>query len=182
MARVPYVTREDLDVEGQQIYDRIRLDRNIAEVELQVRVLLHNPLATSYLTSLGALLRFHSSMPDNLKELTIILVAREWDSELEWTGHAPLAARAGVSDASIESVRTRRDSVELTGQEAIIARFVHEMVQNKQVSDATFNAARNLLGDRGAVDLSLTVAYYSAISLAQIALRPELEPGSVSTL
>ena len=34
-------------------------------------------------------------MPEHLKELAIILVAREWNSALEWTGHAVLAARAG---------------------------------------------------------------------------------------
>ena len=88
MARVPYVKREDLDAEGQEIYDRIRRDRNAPEVGLQFRALLHNPKATGHLTSLGAQLRFQSAMPENLKELAIILVAREWNSAIEWTGHA----------------------------------------------------------------------------------------------
>jgi hypothetical protein len=58
MARVPYVERDDLDAEGQEIYDRIRRDRNAPEVGLQFRALLHNPKAAGYLTSLGAQLRF----------------------------------------------------------------------------------------------------------------------------
>jgi 4-carboxymuconolactone decarboxylase len=106
MARVPYVTRDELDTEGQEIYDRIRRDRNAPEVGLQFRALLHSPKATGYLTSLGAQLRFQSAMPESLKELAIILVAREWNSALEWTGHAVLAARAGVSAESIEAIRT----------------------------------------------------------------------------
>ena len=97
MARVPYVTRDELDAEGQEIYDRIRRDRNAPEVGLQFRALLHSPKATGYLTSLGAQLRFQSAMPENLKELAIILIAREWNSAIEWTGHAVLAAHAGVS-------------------------------------------------------------------------------------
>ena len=32
MARVPYVSRDEMDAEGQQIYDTIREDRNAAEV------------------------------------------------------------------------------------------------------------------------------------------------------
>ena len=88
---------------------------------------------------------------------------------------------AGVSDASIESIRTRR--VEgLTEQETSIARFVHEMLQDKEVSDKTYSAVQSMLGDRGAVDLTLTVAYYSALALAQIALQLEMEPGRASTL
>ena len=182
MARVPYVNRDDLDADGQQIYDRIRQDRNTDEVGLQFRALLNSPQAAGHLTSMGAQLRFDSTLPENLKELAIILVAREWNSGIEWTGHAVLAARAGVSDASIESIRTRKTSEVLTGQEATIARFVHEMIQDKDVSDATYDAAESIVGQRGVVDLTLTVACYSALALAQIALKLEMEPGRVSTL
>src|SRR3954467_9991416 len=106
MARVPYVKREELDAEGQQIYDTIRRDRNAPEVGLQFRALLHRPKPAGYLTSMGAQLRFHSAMPENLKELAIICIARELQSDIEWTAHAALAAKAGVSEATIEAIRT----------------------------------------------------------------------------
>ncbi|WP_089937172.1 hypothetical protein [Candidatus Entotheonella palauensis] len=51
MVRVPYVSRDELDADGQAIYDRIREDRNAPEVGLQFRALLHRPKATGYLTS-----------------------------------------------------------------------------------------------------------------------------------
>lgn len=181
MVRVPYVTREELDSEGQEIYDTIRRDRNTPEVGLQFRALLNNPKAAGYLTSMGASLRFQSTVPDNLKELAIILTAREWNSDIEWTGHAVAAARAGVSDQSIESIRTYKTDA-LTGDEAAVARFVHEMIRDKAVSDGTYSAVKAILGDRGAVDLTLTVSYYSALALAQIALQLEMEAGRVSTL
>ena len=182
MVRVPYVNREDMDAEGQKIYDQIRQDRNSAEVGLQFRAMLNNPKAAGYLTSMGAELRFENSMPDGLKELAIISVARELDSGIEWTGHAVLAARAGISDASIESVRTRKTADVLTGQEAMVAKFVQELVADKNVSDDTFAAVHGEFGDRGVVDLTLTVAYYTALGLIQIALNLEMEPGRVSTL
>ena len=182
MVRVPYVNRDDMDTDGQQIYDRIREDRNTDEVGLQFRALLNSPQAAGHLTSLGAQLRFDSSLPENLKELTIILVAREWNSDIEWTGHSILAGKAGVSDASIESIRTRQTSDGLTGDEAAVARFLHEMLRDKHVTDATYAAVQTLFGDRGVVDLTLTVSYYSALALAQIALELEMGPGRVSTL
>lgn len=182
MARVPYVRRDELDAEGQEIYDRIRRDRKAPEVGLQFRALLHSPKATSHLTSLGAELRFQSAMPEDLKELAIILVAREWNSAIEWTGHAVLAARAGVSPASIEAIRTGQAPAGLTAPEQVVARFVQQLLQHKEVSEEVFQAAQQLLGTRGIVDLALTCSYYSAVSLAQIALKPEMEPGRVSTL
>jgi 4-carboxymuconolactone decarboxylase len=182
MARVPYVTRDELDAEGQEIYDRIRRDRNAPEVGLQFRALLHSPRAAGHLTSLGAQLRFQSAMPENLKELAIILVAREWNSAIEWTGHAVLAARAGVSAASIEAIRTGKAPEELTEPEQVIARVVQQLLRQKTVSDELFAAAQELLGTRGVVDLALTCSYYTAVCLAQLMLKPEMEPGRVSTL
>jgi 4-carboxymuconolactone decarboxylase len=182
IARVPYVAREELNADGQTIYDRIREDRGADEVGLQFRALLHNPQAAGYLTSMGASLRFQSSMPDDLKELAIILVAREWDSGIEWTGHSVAAARAGVSDDAIEGIRTGKAPECLDGAYADVARFVQQMTREKDVSDENFKKVHDLLGDRGVVDLTMTVSYYTALALAQIALRPEMGGGRVSTL
>jgi 4-carboxymuconolactone decarboxylase len=182
MARVPYVEREALDAAGQEIYDCIRRDRSAAEVGLQFRALLHMPKAAGYLASMGAQLRFNGVMPENLKELAIVIIARELDSDIEWTAHAVLAARAGISAQSLELVRTRKAPEALAAEEQLIARFVLELLRRKRVPDDVFAAARELLGTGGVVDLTLTCSYYAAICLAQLALKPEMEPGKVSTL
>jgi 4-carboxymuconolactone decarboxylase len=181
MARVPYVDREQMDAEGQEIYDRIRRDRNAPHVGLQFRALLHSPRAAGYLTSMGAQLRFQSAIPENLKELAIIVVAREWNSDIEWTAHAALAAKAGVSAATIEAIRTGK-APELSQPESVIVDFVQQLLRKKALPDSTFAAAHKLLGTRGVVDLTLTCSYYTAINMAQIALKPEMEPGKTSTL
>jgi 4-carboxymuconolactone decarboxylase len=181
MARVPYVDREEMDTAGQQIYDRIRNDRNAPTVGLQFRALLHSPQAASYLTSLGSELRFRSALPADLKELAIIIVAREWNSDIEWTAHAALAAQAGITAETIEAIRTGGDLSGLTQSERVIASFVYQLLRDKTVADDAFAAAHKLLGTRGVVDLTLTCGYYSAINMAQIALKPEME-GKRSTL
>lgn len=182
MARVPYVERAEMDAEGQEIYDRIRRDRNADKVGFQFRTLLHSPKAAGFLTSMGAELRFRSALPERLKEFAITVVAREWNSDIEWTAHAALAAKAGVSAASIEAIRTGKAPATLTGEEQVITRFVHQLLRDKNVTDEVYAAAQKLLGTRGMVDLTLTCSYYTAINMAQIALKPEMEPGKTSTL
>ena len=182
MARVPYVKREELDSEGQEIYDRIRRDRNAPEVGLQFRALLNSPKAASYLTSLGAELRFRSALPADLMELAIIALAREWNSDIEWTAHAALAAKAGVSAEKIEAIRSGKPPQGFTDAEQTVLRFVLELQREKRLSDGTFAAAQKLLGTRGVTDLTLTCGYYTAINMAQIALKPEMEAGKQSTL
>ena len=182
MARVPYVDRAEMDAEGQEIYDRIRRDRNADKVGFQFRTLLHSPKAAGFLTSMGAELRFKSVLPERLKEFAITVVAREWNSDIEWTAHAALAAKAGVSAASIEAIRTGKAPATLTGEEQVITRFVHQLLRDKNVTDDAYAAAQKLLGTRGVVELTLTCSYYTAINMAQIALKPEMEPGKTSTL
>jgi 4-carboxymuconolactone decarboxylase len=182
MARVPYVKREELETEGQEIYDRIRRDRNAPEVGLQFRALLNSPKAAGYLTSLGAELRFRSALPADLMELAIITIAREWGSDIEWTAHAALAAKAGVAPEKIEAIRTGKPLQGFTDAEQTVVRFCLELSRDKSLSDATFEAARKLLDTRGVVDLTLTCSYYTAINMAQVALKPEMEPGKQSTL
>ena len=87
---------------------------------------------------------------------------------------AALAAKAGVSAASIETIRTNQSHATLTADEQLIARFVLQLLREKKVPDDTFNAAQNLLGTQGVVDLTLTCGYYTAINMAQIALKPEM--------
>ena len=182
MARVPYVKRDDLDSEGQEIYDRIRRDRNAPEVGLQFRALLNSPKAAGFLTSLGAELRFRSALPADLMELAIITLAREWRSDIEWTAHAALAAKAGVAAEKIEAIRTGKPTHGFTDAEQTVVRFCLELAREKRLSDENFAAAQKLLGTRGVVDLTLTCSYYTAINMAQVALKPEMEPGKQSTL
>lgn len=182
MARVPYVDRESLDQEGREIYDRIRKDRNAPEVGLQFRALLNSPKAASHLTSMGTQLRFHSALPEDLKELAIIIVAREWNSHIEWTAHAAIAEKAGVSKAVIEAVRTHKAPAGLNEREQVIAKFVLQLLREKSVSDEIFAAAEKLVGTKGVVDLTLTCCYYTSLGMAQIALKIEMDQGKVSTL
>jgi 4-carboxymuconolactone decarboxylase len=182
MARVPYVNYEEMDTAGREIYDRIRRDRNASVVGYQFRAMLHSPEAAGFLTSMGAQLRFKSAIPDDLKELAIIVVAREWNSDIEWTAHAALAAKAGVKPEIIEAIRTGKSEVAFSEAERTVVGFVQQLMRDKNVSNESFAAAQKLLGTRGVVDLTLTCSYYTAINMAQVALKPEMEAGKTSTL
>jgi 4-carboxymuconolactone decarboxylase len=66
------------------------------------------------------------------------VLAREWNSDIEWTAHAALAAKAGVSAESIEAVRTRKPLSALPEPQQVIAKFVLELLREKKLSDDTF--------------------------------------------
>ena len=49
--------------------------------------------------------------------------------------------------------------------EEIVYNFCTELLDAKQVSDATFEAAKEKLGERGVVDLIGVVGYYQLVSM-----------------
>jgi 4-carboxymuconolactone decarboxylase len=147
-------------------------------------VLLRSPEMGDIAQKLGARVRFHSGLPDKLKELAIILTARHWNSQYEWYAHRRLAERAGLSEGIIEAVRTGRRPTGMTAEEEAIYDFSSELLRTTQVSDATYARAVKMFGEEKVVNVIGTMGYYCLVAMALNVDRyplpggakPELEP------
>src|ERR1700704_6333488 len=65
---------------------------------------LRSPELADKLQQVGEHLRFHSSVPPRLNEFAILLTARAWDADYEWSAHYPLALKAGLNPAVAAAV------------------------------------------------------------------------------
>ena len=70
----------------------------------------------------------------------------------------------GAREEAIAAIRDRTAPEGLTDDEALSVKFTLELLNNHKVSDETFNAVKDALGERGVTDLTVTVGYYSMIS------------------
>jgi 4-carboxymuconolactone decarboxylase len=128
-------------------------------------VTLRSPEMGDLAQKLGAHLRFHSSLPDRLKELAILITARYWTSQYEWSGHRKLALTAGLNPVVIDAVAAGARPKSMLPDEEVVYNFSHELLNTKQVSDAAFRAVVDKFGERGAVDLTGVIGYYCFVSL-----------------
>ncbi len=115
MTRIPEVTRDGLDAEGQAIYDRIATTRGA--LRGPYGVLLHHPALAERVGALGEQLRFHSMLPGADRELAILAAGREAEAPYEWAAHEPIARRAGTRPEAIAIVQDGRATVDLTARE-----------------------------------------------------------------
>ncbi|QTJ70438.1 carboxymuconolactone decarboxylase family protein (plasmid) [Rhodococcus sp. ZPP] len=127
--------------------------------------LLRSPQAMEHLQRLGAYLRFASPLPKKIFEMLVLLVARKWDQDFEWTYHLPLARAAGLSDESIAALSRRSTPPDLAPSEQSAYDIVVELLAHKAVSDATFDAGIELLGPQSVVDVVVTAGYYSTLAM-----------------
>jgi 4-carboxymuconolactone decarboxylase len=128
-------------------------------------VLLRSPEMGDLAQQFGASMRFHSSMPPKLNELAIIITARHWTSHYEWYAHRRAAANQGLNPAIIESIAAGKRPTGMAADEEVVYNFCTEILTNKQVSDATFQATKEKFGERGVVDLIGVTGYYQLVSM-----------------
>jgi 4-carboxymuconolactone decarboxylase len=145
-------------------------------------VMLRSPEMGDLAQKLGAQLRFHSSLPDKLKELAIITTGRYWTAQYEWYAHKRLALQAGVSQATVDAIAAGRRPGSMSADEEVVYNFCNELLNTKQVSDGVFQAAKARLGERGVVDLIGVMGYYHLVSMLLNVDRYPLPEGATPEL
>jgi len=114
--------------------------------------LLRSPEMGNVAQKLGEYVRFRTSVTPRLNEFAILLTAKWWSSQYEWYAHRPLALATGLGASVIDDVQAGRRPTKMRPDEAVIYDFLAELRDHRRVTDATFKAAVNLLGEKGIMD------------------------------
>ena len=128
-------------------------------------VTLRSPEVGDQAQKLGALLRFHTTLPNRLNEMAILMTARFWNAQYEWTAHKRAALKAGLSPTIVDAIATGKRPAPMQADEEALYNFAHDLLETRQVSDASFKAAVEKFGERGAVDLTGVMGYYCFVSM-----------------
>ncbi|MDP2238652.1 MAG: carboxymuconolactone decarboxylase family protein [Burkholderiales bacterium] len=140
-------------------------------------VWLRSPGIGDLVQRLGEEIRFRSSLPPKLNELAILITARHWTSQYEWFAHHKLALEGGLAPALAQAIAQGRCPAQMGDDEAIVYDFSCELHENKEVSDATYQAALDRFGERGVVDLISVNGFYSLVSMCLNVDRTPLPEG-----
>jgi 4-carboxymuconolactone decarboxylase len=164
MARIPLVSREKIAEKEKPAFDAFMASRagrpNIGPYSL----LLHMPEMAQKLEALRLCLRDEASLSQKLQELVMISVAREMSCAFIWHAHAAAARKAGVRDDIVDNIRERRPLTNLDPEEQTAVDFTRELLQNRKVSRATFDAATARFGQRGTMTLTNLIACYAVLA------------------
>lgn len=138
---------------------------------------LRSPELTRRLQKVGEYLRFEPRIAPRLREMAILLVAREWTQDFEWDFHAPLAAAEGLSPEVIDAIAEGCRSTSMAEDEAAVYDFFVELQRSRTVSDATYARALALLGEQGIVDLVALIGYYAMLAMLMNVAHTPLPEG-----
>lgn len=100
-----------------------------------------------------------------MSELAILITAREWTQDYEWYVHYPIALKAGIKKDIADAIADGRRPTGMSEDESIVYDFSIELHRNKQVSDATYEAALKRFAYKGVVDLTGINGYYTLLAM-----------------
>jgi 4-carboxymuconolactone decarboxylase len=170
------LTPETMTPEQKQVADNI-MSGPRQGMRGPFNALLRSPELADHAQKLGAYVRFKTSIPPKLNELAILLTARHWTAQYEWYAHHKLAMKAGLSADIAAAIAGGKRPAAMQPDEAIVYDFCHEVLETGQASDASFKAAVDKFGERGAIDLIGVVGYYSLVSMVLNVDRVPLPDG-----
>ena len=136
-------------------------------------LLLRSPELMSRTQRVGEYLRFSSSLPTRLNEFAILITARQWNAQIEWLIHQPLALKAGLAPEVAAELMHGRRPAGMKDDEQIIYQFLTELHETKAVSDPVFKAVVEKFGERGVIDLIGLTGYYTMLAMVlNVAQQP----------
>jgi len=160
MALIPYADLSDPAI--KPLADRIEAERG--SVLHLYQMLLHSPpVAAGWLGYLTAI-RQQSSLDGALRELVIMRVAVLNGAPYEAEQHAPIALKAGVSQAQLDALDNWEASDCFSEEQRAVLAYTDAMTRTVQVPSEVSRAVRACMSERLLVELTATVAAYNMVS------------------
>jgi 4-carboxymuconolactone decarboxylase len=174
--RMPPIAADKLTEAQKKAIEEFKAARS-AEVTGPFIPLLRSPEVMSRARAMGDYVRFRSVLPPRLSEFVILLTAREWTQNYEWSAHEPAARKAGLKDDVIKAIADGRRPEHMAEDEEILYTLCDELRRNHSVSDATYARALAKFGEQGIIDAIGITGYYTLLSMVMNTARTPL-PGA----
>jgi 4-carboxymuconolactone decarboxylase len=180
--RLPPLPDASLTEEQRAAAEEFEAGRGYA-VHGPFAVMLRSPEVMLRAKAMGDYLRFRNVLPRRVSEMAILITAREWTQQFEWSYHHRYAMEAGLAREVADAIGAGRRPPAMTEDETAAYDFATELFQRKGVSDATYARALALFGERGIVDLTGICGYYSLLAMTMnVARTPPPADGDAAPL
>jgi 4-carboxymuconolactone decarboxylase len=147
--------------------------RNGKFVNPPYRAYIRAPELATRLTPLSDYLRWHTSLPARLSELAILICARQWTAQYEWSAHYPLAIKGGLDVKVADDIAAGIQPATMKDDEAAVYDLAAELYRDKKVSNTAYKAAMTHFGERGIMDIIGIIGYYDLVSMTLITMQAE---------
>jgi 4-carboxymuconolactone decarboxylase len=175
--RLPLPKRGDLDEDGKRAFDRASTPgKTIVGLRGPSGIHLYSPKTVDAHNVMNQYLRFQV-FDAKTREIAILTVAREMDSQFEWAAHEPEALKEGVSQQIIDIIKYRKSTQGIDKTYAAIIELGRQIFRDHKVTSAAFARVKALLPPNKLVELVLLMGNYAATAALLCAFDMQVPEG-----
>ena len=127
--------------------------------------LLTSPELLTKVSALGEYLRYRSALPPRLSEFVILITAAHWRQQYEWDLHAPVALKAGVAQATLDSLASGERPEGLAEDEAALYELCRAVHDRNSPGQKLHARAVQAVGEQGVTDAIGICGYYALLAM-----------------
>jgi 4-carboxymuconolactone decarboxylase len=174
-SRVPLLPREQMDAEGQRIWDTLTTGGTVP-LSSPAQLAIYSPPAAESNYALNQQMRATVNGV-RFYELAVLLAARAFDQQYVWTQHEPTGREAGLQQSVIDVVKFNRGLAGLSEKDATAIRLGRALFREHRVSPALWAKTVELFGRRGAAELAITMGEYAMTAVMLTAVDQQVPAG-----
>jgi 4-carboxymuconolactone decarboxylase len=175
--RLPLPKREDLDEIGKRAFDRANTPgKTIVGLRGPSGIHLYSTKTVDAHNVMNRYLRYEV-FDAKTREIAILTVAREMDSQFEWAAHEPEALKEGVPQQIIEVIKHRESTQGLDETYAAIIEFGRQIFRDHKVTPAAFARVKALFPPNKLVELVLLMGTYASTAALLCAFDMQVPEG-----
>lgn len=176
LSRVPEVKRSSMKAEDQAIYDKVAGANRTTPMLGPGGVSLHMPKVAQAMDILNQYLRYDSVIGRRYIEVAILVSAREFDQQYEWTFHEQAALKEGAPQATVDAIKHNGPVTALDAKDAVIIRYGREILREHRLSSATWAEAEAQFTQQGALEIAAIMGDYLLAAVLLHAVDQRLPP------
>jgi 4-carboxymuconolactone decarboxylase len=175
--RLPLPKREDLDDVGKRAYDRAATPgKSIVGLRGPGGISLYSTKTVEARGAFNEYLRY-SVFDPKVREVAILAVAREMDSQFEWAAHEPEALKVGVPADVVDIIKHRKSTAGIDETFAAIIELGRQTFGDHKVTSAAFARVKTLFEPTKLVELVLLMGNYAATAALLTAFDMQVPEG-----
>jgi 4-carboxymuconolactone decarboxylase len=174
--RLDIIEQDKMTAAQRELHDRIAGARGA--VRGPFNLWLYSPELCDKVEALGKFVRFDSSIPPQLRDLTILVTARRWDSSYMWHSYSKRAAEGGISTEVIAAIAERRKPAFTRAEDQAVYNYATELLHRHHVAQATFDATVAAIGKVTIVELTALIGNYSMVAMVLNAFEVDMPAGA----
>jgi 4-carboxymuconolactone decarboxylase len=173
--RLPLIPPAELTPDQKPLYDEMRKgiasNFNAFKVEREDGALmgpwnpwLHEPRIGKAIWDLTLAMTAEASLPDNIRQIAILVVGARFDAAYEMYAHIAVAEREGMSAERLATLVSDIKPVDFTPEESVAYDFSYALIRGGVLPEPIYSLAVKTFGQHGTNELIYLVGLYAMVS------------------